>query len=441
MSVEGKRVGVIGLGYVGLPLAVQAAAKGAIVTGFDVNESYVKSINARKSPFQNDTRFNTAFAAVSKNHFKATAVFDKLKDQDYVIICVPTPTEHGVPDLSFVISATNHVAKHLRKGQVVVLESTVNPKVTRKVMLERLEKTGLTVGEDYFLAHCPERINPGDEKWHVGNLNRVVGGITAACTKRVADFYRSVINAEIVQLDTVEEAELVKSYENSYRNITIAAINQLALICDSMNISVANILRGMQSKVDQFGLQLPKPGMGVGGHCIPEDIRYVIESAFLSGISAPILEIAADFNDKMPLYPLKLLSNLATERGEHLEDIKLGILGLSYKEDIGDFRRSPSITLARYAVHEVKRLYVHDPHIAHAKPERIVGTKIVDDMHALLAEVDAICVATRHQEYLDLLAPDVLAKYNIKYVIDGRNCLDGALIKSAGVAYAGIGMQ
>lgn len=255
-------IAVVGLGYVGLPLAVQAAHKGYDVIGVDLNQRLIDMVNNHISPFANDDRFTEALKTIHPTKLHSTTSFDGVEKADVVIICVPTPTEDNIPDLSFVINATKLIAKHLRSGQLIVLESTVNPGVTRDDILPILESTSkLKCGTDFFLAHCPERIDPGNSKYYVGNLNRVVGGITAECTKRAHAFYSSIIDGEVIDLASPEEAEFVKSWENSYRNVMIAMANEAAIICDALGMDINNVLRGLQSKVDQFGLKLAKPGL------------------------------------------------------------------------------------------------------------------------------------------------------------------------------------
>ena len=433
-----KAVAIIGLGYVGLPLAVQSAEKGYHVVGIDLNKQLVETVNKRVSPFANDERFAKALAGIKKSQLEATSDFRKLDSVQTVVICVPTPTDDNVPDLGYVKSAAEAVAEHLQKGQLVVLESTVNPGVTRDIILPMLEETsGLKCGKDFFLAHCPERIDPGNPKYFVGNLNRVVGGITPACTKRAHDFYASVIDSSVIDLGSTEEAEFVKSWENSHRNVMIALANEAAVICDALGMDINNVLLGLQSKVDQFGLKLATPGIGPGGHCIPEDIHYVIKKARQQGIDTTFLDAAADLNDKMPRYAVGQLRNLIKENGEDLRQMKVVLLGLAYKENIEDARRSPAIDVAHLLVQRAKHVVLHDPHV---NMERIIarGTEKVADLEEALEGADAIFLATGHDAYRHL-TPQILKKHGIRYVYDGRNCLDRDAFVGSGVLYQGIG--
>jgi UDP-N-acetyl-D-glucosamine dehydrogenase len=432
-------LGVIGLGYVGLPLAVQAAEKGYTVLGIDLNKNLVDKVNNRESPYVNDPRFEAALKGITKARFTATTDFKELAIVDNIVICVPTPTDNNIPDISFVTNAAHQIGRELRKGQFVALESTVNPGVTRDEVLPILEKeSGLKVGEDFFLAHCPERIDPGNEKFFVGNLNRVVGGITEACTKRAVEFYSSVIDAKVTPLGSTEEAEFVKSWENSQRNIMIAMANSAAIICDALGMNIDNVLQGLQSKVDQFGLSLATPGIGPGGHCIPEDIHYVIKKARENGIDTRFLDGAADLNDRMPRYATYHFAEMMWQNGDKINSMDVALLGVAYKPNIDDMRRSPAIEVGYNLVREAKSLTVHDPYV-HIKRNTIKGAQPVSSIDEALANVEAVFIGTGHEVYKEQLTAEMLKKHGIRYVLDGRNCLDKDVIKRAGIHYQGIG--
>lgn len=435
-----ENIAVVGLGYVGLPLAVQAAEKGYRVSGIDLNKILVAMVNERKSPFANDSRFAAALRNLPEGRLHATTSFDDLKQANVVIICVPTPTEDNVPDISFVLRAAESVAAHVQPGQLIVLESTVNPGVTRDQILPILEQvSGLKCGKDFYLAHCPERIDPGNPKFFVGNLNRVVGGITKACTERAHAFYASVIDGELVDLASPEEAEFVKSWENSHRNVMIALANEAAVICDALDMDIANVLRGLQSKVDQFGLKLAMPGIGPGGHCIPEDIHYVIKKARQNGIDTRFLDDAAELNDRMPLYAVGKLQKLVKGQGKTLGDLTVALLGLAYKENIEDARRSPAIDVAHILVQRAKNVIIHDPFVDMDRIH-IKGVEKEADLKQVLDAADVVFVATAHDIYKQL-DPKQLKQQGIQAILDGRNCLDPAAVRNAGIAYQGIGRK
>jgi UDP-N-acetyl-D-glucosamine dehydrogenase len=434
-----ETLGVMGLGYVGLPLAVQAAEKGYTVTGFELNTELIDKVNTRVSPYVNDPRFETALKNIDHEYLHATSDFNELRQVETIIICVPTPTENNTPDLTLVENAARQIGKMLRRDQLIVLESTVNPGVTRDLVLPILEKeSGLKVGIDFFLAHCPERIDPGNEKFFVGNLNRVVGGITEACTERALNFYLSIIDAKITPLGSTEEAEFVKSWENSHRNIMIAMANSAAIISDALGMNIDNILEGLQSKVDQFGLKLATPGIGPGGHCIPEDIHYVIKKARENGIDTRFLDDAAELNDKMPQYAVHKLSMIVKENGENLKDLNIALLGLAYKPNIDDIRRSPSIEVGYQLVRKAKSVSISDPYV---NMNRILvkGALVAHTLEEALESADAIFIGTAHNQYKELLTAELLSRHNIRYVFDGRNCLNKEAIVEAGIKYRGIG--
>lgn len=434
------KVSVIGLGYVGLPLAVQAAEKGYVVQGVDVNQKLVDIVNKRQSPYVNDQRFADALARVTREQFEATTTYTGIEDSDTIIICVPTPTENNVPDITLVRAAAESVGEHLQKGQLVVLESTVNPGVTREEVLPLLEQgSGLKVGTDFCLAHCPERIDPGNTQFYVGNLNRVVGGVTEACTERAATFYRSIVDAAILPLGSVEEAEFVKSWENSHRNVMIALANSAAIMCDAMGMSIDNVLQGLQSKVDQFGLKLAQPGIGVGGHCIPEDIHYIINKARQRGVDTRFLDTAADLNDDMPRYAVHQLQELTAQHGERLSDLNVAMLGLAYKPNISDKRRSPAIEVAYQLIRQAGKVKLHDPYVRDTSEIAIPGGKYCADVKEALRGSDVLFLGTAHTEYVHSLKPQRLKAAGVRYVYDGRNCLDRRAFETEGIVYKGIG--
>lgn len=434
-----SNVCVIGLGYVGLPLAVQAASKGFTVTGVDVNRRYVASLNKRKSPFNNDLRFNKAFREVGIEQFVATTDFSKINAADVVIVCVPTPTINNSPDLRYVIAAADAICANLRSGQLICIESTVSPGTTRQIILKRIEdRTNLRVGVDYYLVHCPERIDPGNKQLYVGNINRVIGGITSRCTDVGQEFYAKVIDAQILPLATAEEAEFVKSWENSHRNVMIALANNAAMICDAMDMDIQNVLNGLQSKVNQFGLNLARPGIGPGGHCIPEDIHYVIKEARHNGIDTRLLDEASDLNDRMPRYAVQKLQELINASGESSKNLNVLLLGLSYKPDIDDIRKSPAIEVGYQLVREFKEVMLHDPYY-NSGTTPVIGAQLTRDLKKSLKKADAIFVGTAHKLYSESISANLLAQCKVKYVLDGQNCLDKSEIEVADIKYAGIG--
>jgi UDP-N-acetyl-D-glucosamine dehydrogenase len=438
--MDNVAVAVVGLGYVGLPLAIQAAHKGYKVTGIDLNEELIKQVNSNKTPFANDDRFERALKNVPIDSFHAVSEYDIIDKASVIVICVPTPTDDNVPDLNYVLSSARSVAKHLHKGQLVVLESTVNPGVTRDDIMPILEKESkLICGKDFYLAHCPERIDPGNPKLFVGNLNRVIGGITKDCTKLAHEFYSNVVDGKLIDLNSPEEAEFVKSWENSHRNVMIALANEAAVICDALDMDIKNVLAGLQSKVDQFGLRLASPGIGPGGHCIPEDIHYVIRKARQNGIDTRFLDSAADLNDRMPKYAVSQLQKMIKQNNEKLSDLKVALLGLAYKENIEDARRSPAIDVGQLLAQRAKVVTLHDPYVDLEKI-KIVGTKVEQNLDEILINSDVAFIATGHDAYKKL-TPQFFRERGIKYVFDGRNIYDPEMMQSVGIIYRGVGRR
>ncbi|HEX6462684.1 MAG TPA: nucleotide sugar dehydrogenase [Candidatus Saccharimonadales bacterium] len=436
MAVE--NAAVVGLGYVGLPLAVKASSKYKVY-GIDVNAVTIKNINERKTPFPNDERLKRNLLNTKKEQLIATADYDVVKKAQVVLICVPTPTTNNVPDLSFVLNAVKQVALRLQRGQIVAIESTVYPGVTRKHVIPLLEEVSkLKCGVDFYVAHCPERIDPGNPKLHIGNINRVIGGATEQCGLAAAKFYKSIINADIVMLESLEEAEFVKAWENSYRNATIALANQAAVICDAMNIDIGNVTRGLKSKIDQFGLELARPGIGPGGHCIPEDIYYVIKRARYYGVDTRLLDDVMELNEKMPSYAVHLLQQLMAKGGVGMQQARIALLGLAYKGNTRDARRSPAIEVAHILMRKSRELVVHDPFVAMTEV-KLGSAQIATNLEEAIKNTDAVFIATDHKEYIRKVTPKLLQSHSIRFVLDGRNCLAKDDFLKAGIHYKGVG--
>ena len=420
-----KTVCVIGLGYVGLPLAVRCVEKGYRVYGYDLDKKKINLINAGKSPIEEK------FLTENLPKFRLTASRDAkvIKKSDIVLICVPTPIdEKFYPDLRPVIDATRLVVKNLKKGSLVVLESTVNPGVCEEIIKPIFDKEGYKIGKDVYIAHCPERINPGDKKWNVTNIPRVVGSFEKAGLKKAVDFYKSIVDGEIRPMKSIREAEAVKIVENSFRDINIAFVNELAKSFDKLGIDVKDVIQGASTK--PFAFMSHFPSCGVGGHCIPVDPYYLIERAKQSGFDHEFLKIARKINNSMPNYTVELLQDALNEVKMPMKGTVVGILGIAYKANVDDVRESPSLKIIKIIEkHGATALYF-DPHI----PSRS-NVKTIEE---LLKKSKAIVLVTDHDEFKPI-TPEILKKYNIKAVIDGKNCLDKNGIKNLGIIYKGIG--
>lgn len=427
MAVSPKKtVAVVGLGYVGLPLAVRASERGYTVIGFDTNQEKIALLNQGESPIedsfleQNITRFR----------FDATSDPKKLKVADIFLICVPTPVDESFyPDLKPVITASELIAAHAKKGALVVLESTVNPGVSEEVVRPLFEKAGYTVGKDIYLAHCPERINPGDIKWNVTNIPRVVGSFDATGLNLAYEFYTSIVDGEIRKMKSIREAEAVKIVENSFRDINIAFVNELARSFDVLNIDVKDVILGAATK--PFAFMAHYPSCGVGGHCIPVDPYYLIERAKQSGFDHKFLKIAREINNGMPAYTVELLQDALNQVKLPLNGTYVGVLGLSYKANIDDVRESPAFKVIKHLTKHGAKVETFDPHV---KKRSSMKT-----LEAILKKSEALVLVTDHKEFKETLTPALLKKHGIKVIIDGKNCLDKASFNKSRIIYKGIG--
>ncbi|MFZ3031951.1 MAG: nucleotide sugar dehydrogenase [Candidatus Moraniibacteriota bacterium] len=424
--VPKKTVVVVGLGYVGLPLCVRASERGYKVIGFDTNEEKIALLKQGKSPIED------AFLKenIARFPFDATNDAKKLKTADIFLICVPTPVDEAFyPDLEPVISAATLIATHAKKGALVVLESTVNPGVSEEVVRPIFEKSGYTIGKDIYLAHCPERINPGDAKWNVTNIPRVVGSFDKTGLDLAYAFYASIVDGEIRKMKSIREAEAVKIVENSFRDINIAFVNELARSFDVLNIDVKDVILGAATK--PFAFMAHFPSCGVGGHCIPVDPYYLIERAKQSGFDHKFLKIAREINNGMPAYTVELLQDALNQVKLPVNGTKVGVLGLSYKANIDDVRESPAFKVIKHLEKHGAKVETFDPHV-----KKRSSAKSLD---ALLKKSQALVLVTDHQEFKDTLTPALLKKHGIKVIIDGKNCLDKASFAKAGIIYKGIG--
>lgn len=423
---KNKTVAVIGLGYVGLPLAVRAKERGYNVIGFDTDEKKLALLKKGKSPIKD--------AFLEKNlpihRFESTSDPKKLKSADIFLICVPTPVdEMYYPDLTPVISAATLVAKNSKKGALVVLESTVNPGVSEEIVKPIFEEAGFTISKDIYLAHCPERINPGDVKWNVTNIPRVVGSFDAIGLDLAYDFYTSIVDGEIRKMKSIREAEAVKIVENSFRDINIAFVNELARSFDVLDIDVKDVILGAATK--PFAFMAHYPSCGVGGHCIPVDPYYLIERAKRSGFDHRFLKIAREINNSMPAYTVELLQDALNMVKLPLNGTAIGVLGLAYKANVDDLRESPAFKVIEHLKKHHAKVETFDPHVK--------SKSTVKSLEALLKKSQALILVTDHKEFKELITPTLLKKHGIKIIVDGKNCLDKQTFIKSGIIYSGIG--
>lgn len=418
-------VAVVGLGYVGLPLACLAAEKGYTVFGIIKNKLKAEMISAGQCPID-DSRLKRWLKKVQIEAGTDYSVVRKVKT---VIVCVPTPIDSlNNPDFGPLIDACSNLVRYLKRGQLVIIESTINPGVCEEIVLPILEKSRLKAGRNFSLAHCPERINPGDPKWTVRNIPRVVGGYTPKDRDRAVRFYESIIEAAIRPMQSLKAAEATKVIENSFRDVNIAFVNEVAQSFARMGIDAVDVINGAKTK--PFAFMAHYPSCGVGGHCIPVDPYYLIERAKKSGFDHKFLKLAREINNGMPKYTVDLLIDALNERGRAVKGSRIGLLGIAYKADIDDTRESPFYVIRSLLEALGARIEAYDPHVP--------NQSTVASLEALLQRVEVIVLATNHKEFLDLNGR-VLKRYGIQVVVDGKNALARDEIIKAGIVYRGIG--
>lgn len=415
-------VGVVGLGYVGLPLAVELAHAGFTTVGIDLDRRKVDAITRGESYIQDVPTARVA-ELVAAGRLRATSDFGVVATLDTVNICVPTPLRKTKdPDLSFVVAALQSVQEHLHPGLLVVLESTTYPGTTDEVVQPMLEKTGLVAGRDFFLAFSPERVDPGNEKWTTKNVPKVVGGLTPACTMLATALYSASIDT-VIPVTSPKVAEMVKLLENTFRAVNIGLINELALMCDRLGISVWEVVEAAATK--PFGFMPFFPGPGLGGHCIPIDPFYLSWKAKQVGFEARFIELAGHVNGAMPHHVVDKVTDALNAARKSVHGSRVLVLGVAYKRDIDDLRESPALDVMALLHLKGAELSYHDPYIpslaADAWPGGIALTSIALTP-ATLAAADCVVVVTDHHA-LDL---DLVGRH-ARLVVDSRNAIRPAL--------------
>jgi len=392
------RIGILGLGYVGLPLAVVFAEAGFRVTGIDPDSRKVDSLN-RGVSYIPDVKNEAIEKIVKEGFLTATTDFSALKEIDAVSICVPTPLRQtGDPDMSFIISATEELTKYMHKGMVVVLESTTYPGTTREVLLPKLgAECGLTIGEDWFLAFSPERVDPGREDFTTINTPKVVGGITEACGEVASIWYEGAIKT-VHSVSSAEAAEMAKLLENTFRMINIGLVNELAIMCERLGVDVWEVIDAAATK--PFGFMKFTPGPGLGGHCIPIDPLYLSWKMKSFNYNARFIELASEINTNMPRYVVSRIMEALNERGKALKGSKILVLGAAYKPDIDDVRESPALDVIGLLLKKGALVEYHDPYISHIhhKTDGWHMDSVTDVMKAV-KDADAVVIITNHKVY------------------------------------------
>jgi UDP-N-acetyl-D-glucosamine dehydrogenase len=357
---EIKVLGVIGLGYVGLPLCVVFANAGYKVYGFDINNEVCNNLNNGISHI-NDVSSKELSSVISNNLFVASTNFELLNECDAISICVPTPLNKiKDPDLSYVISATKMVKNTLRKNQLIILESTTYPGTTKDLILPILNESGFKVGQDFFLCFSPERVDPGNKTWNTQNTPKIIGGITDKCNKIGIEFYSKIFN-KIINVNNTEAAELVKVYENTFRMVNIALANELSLICDKLNLDVWSIIDAAATK--PFGFMKFSPGPGLGGHCIPLDPHYLSWKMRMMSFKTRLIDLASEINSEMPISVVDKVIKKLNSFNKPLNDSKIMLIGVAYKKDIDDIRESPALEIIKLLQEGGANVSYHDPYV------------------------------------------------------------------------------
>ena len=407
------QAGVVGLGYVGLPLAVEFAKEGIHVTGIDLDARKTALITAGESYIQ-DVPTSSLAPLVASGHLRATTDFAIIRELDTINICVPTPLRKTKdPDMSFIDAASREIAKHLHPGMLIILESTTYPGTTDEMLLPILEEaSGLKVGQDFFVCFSPERVDPGNPKYHTKNIPKVVGGITPACTEAGAAFYGMALET-VVAVGSTRVAEMVKLLENTFRMINIGLVNELAIMCDRMGINVWEVIDAAKTK--PFGFMAFYPGPGLGGHCIPVDPYYLSWKTKQAGIEARFIELAGYINGQMPHFVVDKIQNALNDHTKPLKGSHVHILGVAYKRDIDDVRESPALDIIHLLQARGARVTYSDPYVKSCRIES-TGELTAQDSLAMAATSDCVVCVTDHQVF-DYAA--VLEKSQL--IVDTRN--------------------
>jgi len=409
------RCGVVGLGYVGLPLAVEFAGIGFEVTGLDVQESKVGQINAGRSYVQ-DVPGDLMSPLVARGKLKATADFSVVSELDTINICVPTPLRKTKdPDMSYVVKACEEIAIHIRPGTLVILESTTYPGTTDELVRPILEREGLIVGQEIFLCFSPERVDPGNPKFNTRNIPKVVGGCTEACTELGVLLYEQALDT-VVAVSSTQVAEMVKLLENTFRMINIGLVNEMALMCERMGIDVWEVIDAAASK--PFGFMPFYPGPGLGGHCIPIDPFYLSWKSKQAGIEARFIELAGHINGQMPHFVVDKVQNALNQHAKPVNGSHIHLMGVAYKKDIDDVRESPALDIAHLLAQRGARLSYSDPFVPELSLEK--ETLLAEDPVRMAGEADCVVIITNHtgMPYAEVLEKAAL-------VLDTRNALKG----------------
>lgn len=418
-------IGVVGLGYVGLPLALEFARAGFHVIGYDVSETVVDALMRGKSHIKDVPSADVA-ELVRSGSFEATSEESRLRDTDAISIAVPTPlAKTRDPDMTYVIAAADAIARNCHPGLLIVLESTTYPGTTRDLMQPKLEAAGLTVGEDVFLAFSPERVDPGNPTWNTKNTPKVVGGITAACTEVASALYASCIET-IVPVSSTETAELVKLLENTFRSVNIGLVNEMQIVCDKLGVNVWEVIEAAATK--PFGFMKFTPGPGIGGHCIPLDPHYLAWKMRTLNYKTRFIDLASEINSEMPALVVQRVAQALNEQKKPVNGSRILVLGVAYKRDIDDMRESPALDVMRLLEERGAKVVYHDPHVASFREDGHQRFSVAfTDEELRLA--DAVVIVTDHSSIDYQKVVDIAA-----VVVDTRNATAGLRKADEGIS-------
>jgi len=417
ISSKEIKVGVVGLGYVGLPLAVEKAKAGFKTIGFDVQEEKVKLVNEGHN-YIGDVVDSDLADLVRSGMLTATTDFSFVKDVDFIAICVPTPLDaHQQPDISYVCSSTEAISKYLTKGTMVVLESTTYPGTTEELIKPILEEgSGLKCGEDFYLGFSPERVDPGNLIYKTKNTPKVVGAIGKDATEVIAAMYRAVLEGEVYEVSSPAVAEMDKILENTYRNVNIGLVNELTMLCQKLGISMWEVVDAAKTK--PYGFQAFYPGPGLGGHCIPLDPYYLSWKAREYGFHTSMIESSMMINDQMPEYCVERASKILNRQMKPMKGAKILVLGVAYKQDIDDYRESPALRVIEILKREEADADFYDPWIAEYKYKGEKNQGIKEINPEIIASYDLIMITAAHSNVdYDMIQKNALAIFDTKNVM------------------------
>jgi UDP-N-acetyl-D-glucosamine dehydrogenase len=411
------RMGIIGQGYVGLPLAMVVAQTGFDVTGFDVDVDKVRRLNAGES-YIDDVSHEDVKAQLTAGRFRARDQFDDVADMDVISICVPTPLgKTRDPDISYIVAASKEVVARLRPGQLIVLESTTYPGTTRELVLPLFEASGLEVGKDYFLCFSPERVDPGNLEFDSRNTPRLVGGITPSCCEAGVAMYGAFLE-KVIPMSSTQAAEMAKLLENTFRAVNIGLVNEVALMCRKLKLDAWEVIDAAATK--PFGFMKFYPGPGLGGHCIPVDPIYLSWILKTLNYTARFIELAAEVNTSMPAYVVELVSDCLNEDRKAVNGSKVLVLGVAYKANVADVRESPALDVVNLLLERGADLKYHDPYVPSIRLPEGGSMQSSEFSDELLAEADCVVITAKHSK-IDWSKVATMSKA----VVDTRNALAG----------------